>query len=302
MFNCEITVAIPVYERYEYFEDCINSAINQEVKCNIIVVDNNSSHASFANFIKSLDLPYVKFYRNENNIGAVGNWNKCIELSKTKWVTILHSDDMLSPFYIKRISEYIDIFPDEVAFLVKNEVGDIPGKIFEVPPKPISKKLLKSNFFLFGNRAGFPGNIINKEKLDSILFRSLKGASDYIFWYELSIVRPLFIVNEWLSFYRTSSDQDSATMDIKDVVISPTYWSRNNIIGFRNKVFKFFSLYELYLTYLYYQKIYKRSFDNKFQFDVLEITNYFRFFNSPIVKYMLQYPLKGCLILLRKFS
>lgn len=42
-FTDLITIAIPCYERKEFFLFALESALNQTIKCKVIVVDNCSS-------------------------------------------------------------------------------------------------------------------------------------------------------------------------------------------------------------------------------------------------------------------
>ena len=39
-----LTIAMPVYERKDFFVEALESAIKQTIKCKIIVIDNCSSH------------------------------------------------------------------------------------------------------------------------------------------------------------------------------------------------------------------------------------------------------------------
>lgn len=45
----------------------------------------------------------VALYKNDTNLGQAGNWNRCIELSKTKWIVIIHDDDMLCDNYLETV-------------------------------------------------------------------------------------------------------------------------------------------------------------------------------------------------------
>jgi hypothetical protein len=108
-----VTVCIPVFERYNFFENAVNSIKNQTVKCKILVCDNASSHSRFSDFCTNNNIDY---YRNESNIGMFGNWNKCSELCKTDFFMILSDDDYLEPNYIETFlnvyknNNHIDIF------------------------------------------------------------------------------------------------------------------------------------------------------------------------------------------------
>jgi glycosyltransferase involved in cell wall biosynthesis len=110
----KLTITIPVYERYEYFEEALMSAINQSIPVDVIVVDNASSHNKFEVFIKSLNLVTVSYFRNDTNLGLYGNWNRCIELCQTEFVMILGSDDIVhkdySTVFYNRLAEFPDIY------------------------------------------------------------------------------------------------------------------------------------------------------------------------------------------------
>ncbi|MFV8336870.1 glycosyltransferase family 2 protein [Flavobacterium sp. RSP29] len=110
MTDRKLTIAIPVFERFDYFEEALMSAVNQTISVDIIVVDNASSHNKFEVFIKSLNLKNVTYFRNDLNLGMYGNWNRCIELCQSEFVTILCDDDILeneyTAFFYKRLVEF----------------------------------------------------------------------------------------------------------------------------------------------------------------------------------------------------
>jgi glycosyltransferase involved in cell wall biosynthesis len=87
----------------------LESAINQTVKCDIIVVDNCSSHNYFKEVCEDKGISY---YRNDTNIGLYPNYNKCYSLAKTEFVKILDDDDLLSPNYIETFLKALKQYPD----------------------------------------------------------------------------------------------------------------------------------------------------------------------------------------------
>ena len=46
-----------------------------------------------------------RYFRNEKNIGMVGNWNRCIELALSENIVFLHSDDVMSIGCLKKLCE-----------------------------------------------------------------------------------------------------------------------------------------------------------------------------------------------------
>ena len=96
-----ITIAIPCYNRIEYFHEAIEGALNQTVPCRILVVDNASPSDDYERACSALADPRIRYVRNEKNLGMFGNWNRCVELAETPFVHILGDDDIVSVRYVE---------------------------------------------------------------------------------------------------------------------------------------------------------------------------------------------------------
>lgn len=111
--NPLITIAIPTFNRPALLKEAIFSALNQSndgTEYEIIVVDNDPEMEEITDtkrVIDSFDDEKLLYYKNEANLGMFGNWNRCFELARGKWVALLHDDDLLSDNYIKEISKLI---------------------------------------------------------------------------------------------------------------------------------------------------------------------------------------------------
>ena len=106
-----ISIVIPTYKRANLLEEALQSAINQKTNTaySVIVVDNASEiDKNTDKLMREYCNRYtnVSYYRNSNNIGMFGNWNRCIEVANSKWLCILHDDDILYPNYIEVVSKY----------------------------------------------------------------------------------------------------------------------------------------------------------------------------------------------------
>lgn len=108
-FTNLLTIAIPCYERKEYFLFALESALNQTMQCKIIVVDNHSSHDYFEKACKEKKVTY---YRNEKNLGLFPNYNMCYYLADTEYVKILDDDDLLLPTYVESFLNAVRQHPD----------------------------------------------------------------------------------------------------------------------------------------------------------------------------------------------
>lgn len=103
----EVTIFIPTFKRADILKVALESALTQNYPSfEVIVVDNDSSENTPTN---SLMQEYCNkynnlcYYRNEQNLGMFGNWNRGFELARTKWLVMLHDDDILCEDYLKQV-------------------------------------------------------------------------------------------------------------------------------------------------------------------------------------------------------
>jgi glycosyltransferase involved in cell wall biosynthesis len=197
-----VSIVIPTYKRPFFLKQAIDSALNQRGFNNyeVVVVDNEPiSDSNKISETEQLISTYTNsklfYYKNEKNIGMTGNWNRCIELARGKWVTMLHDDDCFMRNYLNEINKYFK-FTDLIVpnkYVCKNEecsnedYGDedenfyinLKSKFFEV------SKIKKWDFF-WNNPVGAPiGTIFKKEKAIKIGGFDDKHypCADLFFWY-----------------------------------------------------------------------------------------------------------------------
>ena len=73
----KITIALPVYNRTEYIRSALDSAVNQTVKCKILLIDNNSSHDEFKKIIDEYNNPLIKYVKTDFTVPQDENFNNC---------------------------------------------------------------------------------------------------------------------------------------------------------------------------------------------------------------------------------
>ena len=113
-----VSIMIPTFRRPELLRESIASALTQNVTVpyEVIVVDNDHENTyPIKGIVEEFASPMLGLYRNESNIGMFGNWNRCLQLARGRWVTILNDDDMISPDFL---SECLAILQSKHAFLV----------------------------------------------------------------------------------------------------------------------------------------------------------------------------------------
>ncbi|ENA3446236.1 glycosyltransferase family 2 protein [Yersinia enterocolitica] len=105
-----LTIAIPTYKRFSLLKETLRSAINLKftIQVEIIVVDNDPNNIDLAiKEMSDFSAYNFKYYKNESNYGAAGNWNRCLELAKGKLITILHDDDLLCENFPVELEKYL---------------------------------------------------------------------------------------------------------------------------------------------------------------------------------------------------
>ena len=117
-----LSISIPTYNREKYLKECLDSLVNQ-INTNDdveIIVCDNASNDGTNNLIKAYmqKHSFIKYFKNDKNLGYAGNQIKCIENSSGDYIAILCDDDLYVEGEVKRILEVINA--DEYSFLALN--------------------------------------------------------------------------------------------------------------------------------------------------------------------------------------
>lgn len=107
--DVEFVVMIPTYKRIDTLKEAVESCIAQGLghSLAVIIVDNSSEGDDALDlFVKSIESKNIALVRNSENLGMIGNWNRCIELSPLDRLIILHDDDLLEPGSITELYRY----------------------------------------------------------------------------------------------------------------------------------------------------------------------------------------------------
>lgn len=133
----KVSICIPTYNGHEFLEPCLESAVRQTYPdIEIIIVDDCSTDNTY-DIIQRYAAEYsnIKIYRNQKNLGLVGNWNRCIELSSGEWIKFLLQDDYFEANCIEMmlagVSEEDRIVACKRSFLLSDEVDAEKKKYYE---------------------------------------------------------------------------------------------------------------------------------------------------------------------------
>lgn len=108
--NTEYGILIPTFNRVHFLKYALESALNQTMHHNCIIVIDNGSTDHTKNYMATIRDDRVSYVINEQNLGLTGSINKGIDLfpSDVEWCTILCDDDRLSRDFIEIMQDTIE--------------------------------------------------------------------------------------------------------------------------------------------------------------------------------------------------
>ena len=219
--NPKITIAIPTYKRNHLIKNALDSALNQKKFDNyeVIIVDNDDdfNNKELKKILKEYNNEKISYYKNNKNIGMFGNWNRCIELAKGEYISILNDDDWLELDFLSEVSKYINGKRAIYTETITNDLRKVKYIIDESKLKKIVKKLymfvkklkrtrkLNIEDFFYGNRsAGSLGILFNKSAMIALggYNEDFYPSTDYFFHayycykYEILMLKKSYVIIE----------------------------------------------------------------------------------------------------------
>lgn len=99
-----VSILVPEFQRGKLCAMTVDCALQSTYeKIEIILVDNCSQDGSFE-YLKERyeNESRVRLFRNEKNLGPVGNWIRCLEHASGEFIKILWSDDLMAKNFIEK--------------------------------------------------------------------------------------------------------------------------------------------------------------------------------------------------------
>ena len=115
--NIKLSVAIPTYNEARYIREALDSIISQLGEINEeveIVVSDNASTDETSEIIGEYQrkYPFIKYFCNDENLGADRNFDLAVRRSKGEYVWLFSDDDKLKSGAIKKVLEVLKKYPN----------------------------------------------------------------------------------------------------------------------------------------------------------------------------------------------
>jgi glycosyltransferase involved in cell wall biosynthesis len=247
-----ISIVIPTYKRHVLLKEAIDSALNQtNPACDyeVVVVDNEVSDGAVTEtekLINSYNDKKLLYYKNSENIGMFGNWNRGLEIARGKWVAFLHDDDLLKPNYIHSMVQVLRRKKDIGAVLASFDIireNDSPVELDSSKAISTTTKLIRIRPFdtevWNANVYGPPtcGALFNKESAikEGGFNEEFFPSADWFYLYKFNKSYKVYKTISKLGYYRVfeneSLNPNTLRGFIKDAATFRELNRRNSIAG-----------------------------------------------------------------------
>ncbi len=128
-----LTVALPTCNGARHLREALAGIKAQaDVEFDLLVSDDRSDDETLNIVAEELgDRARVSI--NSERLGLAGNWNRCVELSRTAWVAIFHQDDVMHPGHLASHQRVIEAHPEAPIGIIAG-----PVEMIDEEGRPIS--------------------------------------------------------------------------------------------------------------------------------------------------------------------
>lgn len=218
-----VTFAMPVYNGEPYISQTIESLLSQSFKDFELLITDNASTDETQRICEEFAASdsRVRYVRNEQNLGAAGNYNRGFELSRGEFLKWCAHDDLLSADYLEKTVAALDAHPEAIMAYGwtqmidtdNNEIVDATPTILENMDSTDSVDRFMHTVKMGGSCGGIFGLFRKSALARSTLHRGYYQ-SDRALLSELALMGPFAYVED-CTFFNREHETRSMSLDDK---------------------------------------------------------------------------------------
>jgi len=192
----------------------------------LLIVDDDSPDETAAVVARYPD-PRIRFLRNEHNLGAEGNWNRCLELARGRYFKLLPQDDLLAPACLARQTDVLEADQRHRLALVFCARTIVDGNTRAIMTRGYpsrrggmisSRSVIRRCLRRGTNLIGEPGSVLFRTGLARRVGgfdASIGYTVDLDYWFRLLLQGDAYYLPESLASFRVSSGSWSVAIGRK---------------------------------------------------------------------------------------
>jgi len=186
----DITIAVTVYDRRDFIQQSVLSALNQTVPVNVMVVEDCGPVPGLQGFVCDRFGTRIKYHRNPRRRGLFDNWNACLEYCGTRWLSILHDDDFLKENFVETMLALYKASPERGLYFGNHVVVNSNGDTLYLA-QPVANGTWRNidlRSLADSNWLGFGGHLFPVECVRRLggFRRTSAFCGDWEMWFKLS--------------------------------------------------------------------------------------------------------------------
>ncbi|NIA30315.1 MAG: glycosyltransferase [Actinobacteria bacterium] len=206
----KLSVGIPVYNGEEFLELALDSILDQTFTDFEVVISDNASTDRTEEICRSFIAKddRIRYFRNEENLGASRNYNRVFELSRGEYFKWAAVDDLCAPDYFLRCVHILDSRPDVVVCYPRTKIIDQHGQVLEEYDDGLNLQSDSAferfrQFVRTARECNAVFGVIRSSVLQRTRLIENYNGSDIILLAELSLYGKFYELADYLFFRRT---------------------------------------------------------------------------------------------------
>lgn len=219
-----VSLIIPTYNKKEYLQAAIDSALKQDyLNLDIIITDDGSTDGTAEMMRSYHDQERIKYYRHDLNVGIKKNaYNALYHLASGKYAIFLdHDDYLIDDSYITKAVEFLEKNPT-VSFVFGNcNVYNMDTTEMIVSRKSMPPITNGTDYFLHYEDTGYChvtsglGCVFNRSRAISMeCLTEETYAMDLFLWLKLMLTGDVGFIDRCAGVYRMHKNSLSNNLDI----------------------------------------------------------------------------------------
>lgn len=210
----KVSIGMPVYNGGKYIRQALDSLLGQDYENIELIISDNASNDDTTTICREYctKIKGIRYYRNENNMGASLNFNRVFELSTGKYFMWAADHDLWHPNFISRCVSVLECDSNAVLSYSRTILIDPNGNPLGIMPDQIDTRGMpdvRRFKYIIWNLSWCNmvyGVILSKALKQTGLFRNVWGP-DTVLLAELAFRGTFAQINDPL-FYRRRNRPD----------------------------------------------------------------------------------------------
>jgi len=200
MINGLVSIIMPSWNTARFISESIQSVISQTYTFwELLIVDDCSTDNTDEIVRPFLSDRRIKFFKNEQNVGAALTRNRAIRKAQGEWIAFLDSDDLWAAEKLDKMVQFMQNNHYSFAYHQYEKIDEQskPLNILVSGPKVVTKRKMYNY--------GYPGCLTfmyNAKTMELVQIKDIKKNNDYAILLKLCKKAKCYLLPENLAKYR----------------------------------------------------------------------------------------------------